>query len=115
MKCLVVATLVMSIISAVSAGGLIIMSGVLLEITSQCGSYHINDEGCGAYVPLSVLIVVGMIMLVVAIVSSVLTCKATCCDATTSQGRLHYTANQTHIQMPSLPTGLEEPPVYQSV
>jgi len=113
-KCLIVATMVMSIISAVSAGILIIMSGVLMgaHVNFRCEYY---DRGCGAYIPLAIQVVAGLVMLIVGITSSALTCKATCCGKEVSQGRVHYTSDQTHIQMPNLPTALEEPPTYHSV
>merc|ERR1711874_204521 len=115
-KCLIVATMVMSIISAVSAGVLIIISSFLTagDMHWRCAYY---DRACLGLVTTPIQIVMGLVMLVAATVSSALTCRATCCRST-EQGRVHYTSNHTHIQMPSLPTAMEQvdlPPAYHNV
>jgi len=84
-KCLVVATLIMAIISAVSAGILLIMSAIILPIHVDYYNYHI---GGGYYYQynlkdtrpsMSLLITMGATMLIVAIISAALTCKPLCC------------------------------------
>merc|ERR1711874_388843 len=94
----------------------IIISSILTAIDHNC-RYRNNCEG---NVYGFIQIATGLVMLVVAIISSILTCKATCCK-TIRRGRVHYTSNHTHIQMPSLPTALEGiqqedlPPSYDNV
>merc|ERR1712203_1066391 len=83
-KCLLVATLVMAIISAVSAGILLIISSILL-VTSYRYSFM---------TPLTfgLLIVTGATMLIIAIASASLTCKPLCCGSS-NQGTVHYNPN----------------------
>merc|ERR1711881_618550 len=83
-KCLVVATLVMAIISAVSAGILLILSTILLV-----SSYRYSTMTALAF---GLLIGTGATMLIIAIASASLTCKPLCCGST-SQGTVHYNPN----------------------
>merc|ERR1712062_743416 len=83
-KCLVVATLVMAIISAVSAGILLILSTILLV-----SSYRYSAMTSLAF---GLLIVTGATMLIIAIASAALTCKPLCCGSS-NQGTVHYNPN----------------------
>jgi len=88
-KCLVVATLVMSIISAVSAGILLIMSAISLQIFG----YHYRYRYEASPVSYALLIAMGVVMLAIAIASASLTCYPLCCRST-KQGTVHYNPNQ---------------------
>jgi len=88
-KCLVVATMVMSIISAISAGILLIMSAISLEIFGHHYQYRYRTSPV-SYV---LLIAMGVTMLVIAIASASLTCYPLCCRST-KQGAVHYKPNQ---------------------
>jgi len=88
-KCLVVATLVMSIISAVSAGILLIMSAISLQIFG----YHYRYRYETSPVSYALLIAMGVVMLAIAIASASLTCFPLCCRST-KQGAVHYNPNQ---------------------
>merc|ERR1712076_85831 len=83
-KCLVVATLVMAIISAVSAGILLILSSILLV-----SSYRYSVMTSLAF---GLLIGTGATMLIIAIASASLTCKPLCCGSS-NQGTVHYNPN----------------------
>merc|ERR1712076_202148 len=83
-KCLVVATLVMAIISSVSAGILLILSTILLV-----SSYRYSAMTGLAF---GLLIGTGATMLIIAIASASLTCKPLCCGST-NQGTVHYNPN----------------------
>merc|ERR1712076_273945 len=87
-KCLVVATLVMAIISAVSAGILLILS-TFFGLWSS-----ILETGTGVVRSLAfgLLIGTGATMLIVAIASASLTCKPLCCGSS-NQGTVHYNPN----------------------
>jgi hypothetical protein len=76
--CLVVDTMVMSIFSAISAGILVILSGLGLGI-DECRAYysHCNDLGLHAMHILQLL--AGITEMLMAITSAILSCKATCC------------------------------------
>merc|ERR1712179_15879 len=76
-SCLVIGTMVMSILSAISAGILIIFSGLGFGITecyyrSACSELEFNLLH-------GLELVAGIVEMVIAITSSVLSCKATCC------------------------------------
>jgi len=88
-KCLVVATLVMSIISAVSAGILLIMAAISLQIFG----YHYRYRYEASPVSYALLIAMGVVMLAIAIASASLTCYPLCCQST-KQGAVHYNPNQ---------------------
>merc|ERR1712076_29078 len=83
-KCLVVATLVMAITSAVSAGILLIISSILLV-----SSYRYSVMTSLAF---GLLIGTGATMLIIAIASASLTCKPLCCGSS-NQGTVHYNPN----------------------
>jgi len=87
-KCLVVATMVMAIISAVCAGILLIMSAIALEFFGRC--YHCRVTGPYSY---ALLIAMGATMLIVAIASASLTCYPLCCRSD-KQGVVHYSPNK---------------------
>jgi len=89
-KCLVVATMVMAIISAVSAGILLIMSSISLSVFSYGYQYQYRY---GSPVTYGLLIAMGATMLIVAIASASLTCYPLCCRST-KQGAVHYQPNQ---------------------
>merc|ERR1712088_549103 len=91
-KCLVVATMVMAIISAVSAGILLIMSSISLSVFGQY-SYGYRNHYEFSKVPYGLLIAMGATMLIVAIASASLTCYPLCCRST-KQGAVHYRPNQ---------------------
>jgi hypothetical protein len=91
-KCLVVATMVMAIISAVSAGTLLIMSSISLSVFHQYASYG-YQYNYGSPVTYGLLIAMGATMLIVAIASASLTCYPLCCRST-KQGAVHYQPNQ---------------------
>jgi len=123
-KCLVVATMVMAIISAISAGILLIMSAIHLGI----GSRYRGGRYMGGMEPVTfgLLIAMGASMLIVAIASASLTCYPLCCRST-KQGTVHYNpnnqmaaANLSTVQdlkaHPSTSVQLlSEPPTYQDV
>ena len=90
-KCLVVATMVMAIISAVSAGILLIKSSIYLHLFSSRNPY-IGDMAPVSYV---LLIAMGATMLIIAIASASLTCFPLCCRSS-KQGAVHYNPNQVH-------------------
>ena len=87
-KCLVVATMVMAIISAISAGILLIMSSIFLQILG----YRSYDYGVSP-VSYGLLIAMGAMMLIAAIASASLTCYPLCCRSN-KQGAVHYQPNQ---------------------
>merc|ERR1712007_85966 len=89
-KCLVVATMVMAIISAISAGILLIMSAIYLTFFGY-GSYY-RRYGVSP-VSYGLLIAMGATMLIVAIASASLTCYPLCCRSN-KQGAVHYQPNQ---------------------
>jgi len=89
-KCLVVATMVMAIISAVSAGILLIMSSISLHFIGYRYSYRGEMIAPVSYV---LLIAMGATMLIIAIASASLTCYPLCCRST-KQGAVHYNPNQ---------------------
>ena len=88
-KCLVVATMVMSIISALVAGILLLISARYLNFLDDHPSY----PGYPGYPCYQLLVFMGVMMLGVAIASASLTCKPFCCRST-NQGSVHYNPNQ---------------------
>jgi len=96
-KCLVVATMVMAIISAVSAGILLIMSSISLSVFNRY-SYRYRDYYGLSHVSDGLLIAMGATMLIVAIASASLTCYPLCCRST-KQGAVHYRPNQVPASM----------------
>jgi len=98
-KCLVVATMVMAIISAVSAGILLIMSSFSLSLSNHFG-YRYRDYYGLSHVSYGLLIAMGATMLIVAIASASLTCYPLCCRSTsTKQSAVHYRPNQVPANM----------------
>merc|ERR1712165_607334 len=92
-KCLVVATMVMAIISAVYAGTLLIQSAILVSIFGSRRSYHYHrDQGQLELVSYVLMITMGVAMLISAITSASLTCRPLCCSPT-QQGVVHYRPN----------------------
>ena len=92
-KCLVVATMVMAIISAVCAGALLIQSAILVSIFGSRRSYHYHrDQGQLELVSYVLMITMGVTMLISAITSASLTCRPLCCSPT-QQGLVHYRPN----------------------
>ena len=82
-KCLVVATMVMAIISAVCAGALLIQSAILVSIFGSRRSYHYHrDQGQLELVSHVLLITMGETMLISTITSASLTCRPLCCSPT---------------------------------
>ena len=97
-----VATMVMSIISAVCAGILLIMSSLNW---ANNRSWNYNDQywhwnPVASYV---LLILSGMAMLIAAIVSASLTCKPLCCRPV-QQELVHHHPNQFNNQAPYQPS-----------
>ena len=86
-KCLVVATLVMAIFSAIMASTLISMAGINMSMT------YIGSEG---FIASSIEVAIGGVMLIVGITSASLTCRPLCCSPSSSgqQGLVYYAPNQ---------------------
>ena len=108
-KCLVVATLVMAIISAVSAGILLILS-TFFGLWSS-----ILETGTGVMRSLAfgLLIGSGATMLIVAIASASLTCKPLCCGSS-NQGTVHYNPNLVNQVAALNLTTLQDPQAHPS-
>merc|ERR1711934_1231248 len=104
-KCLVVATLVMAIISAVSAGILLILSSILLV-----SSYRYSAMTALAF---GLLIGTGATMLIIAIASASLTCKPLCCGSS-NQGTVHYNPNLVNQVAALNITTLQDPQAHPS-
>merc|ERR1712055_266287 len=77
-SCLIISTMVMSIISAISAGILIIFSAIGL---AHDGGYLCEYYDCDVHPEVfhGIQLLAGIIELVLAITSASLSCKATCC------------------------------------
>ena len=98
-KCLVVATLVMAIFSAIMASTLISMAGINMSMT------YIGSEG---FIACSIEVAIGGVMLIVGITSASLTCRPLCCSPSSSgqQGLGYYAPNQVeHYSILSLKLG----------
>merc|ERR1711953_1400405 len=108
-KCLVVTTLVMAIISAVSAGILLILS-TFFGLWSS-----ILETGTGVMRSLAfgLLIGSGATMLIVAIASASLTCKPLCCGST-NQDTVHYNPNLVNQVAALNLTTLQDPQAHPS-
>ena len=87
-KCLVVATLVMAIISAICAGILLITSSFCLALSRKTSN-----------TPFILLIAMGLTMLIVAIVSAALTCRPLCCLQPNHYD--HYQPGNLHFSQPN--------------
>ena len=81
--------MVMSIISALVAGILLLISARYLNFLDDHPSY----PGYPGYPCYQLLVFMGVMMLGVAIASASLTCKPFCCRST-NQGSVHYNPNQ---------------------
>ena len=98
-KCLVVATLVMTVISAVSAGILLILASIQIggeaykcsDRSSDSDDYSYSDsyysEGCTGTAVFGLQIGVSLALLVAAILLASLTCRPLCCRPSTDPGR----------------------------
>ena len=96
-KCLVVATLVMAILSAIMACILLSFAGISMSMT------YIGSEG---FITSTIEMVIGGVMLIVGITSASLTCRPLCCSSSSSsqQGLVYYQAhNQVDIASLNLP------------
>ena len=96
-KCLVVATLVMAILSAIMACILLSFAGISMSMT------YIGSEG---FITSTIELVIGGVMLIVGITSASLTCRPLCCSPSSSsqQGLVYYQApNQVDIAPLNLP------------
>jgi len=98
-KCLVVATLVMAIFSAIMACILLSFAGISMSMT------YIGSEG---FITSTIEMVIGGVMLIVGITSASLTCRPLCCPPSSSsssqQGLVYYQApNQVDIASLNLP------------
>ena len=96
-KCLVVATLVMAIFSAIMACTLLSLAGISMSMT------YIGSEG---FITSTIEMVIGGVMLIVGITSASLTCRPLCCSSSSSsqQGLVYYQAhNQVDIASLNLP------------
>ena len=102
--CLVITTLFMSFFSVISAGSLIILSTVELVCSKRPYCYH--SIRCAASIDtLNVLqIFVGSTEMILAIISSILSCKDTCCRPMTrtiiySMVKYTQTCDMEHVQI----------------
>ena len=77
-SCLIISTMVMSIISAISAGILVIFSAIGLAHDSY-GCPHYYDCHVDPEIFHGIQLLVGIIEMVLAISSASISCKATCC------------------------------------
>eukprot|EP00092_Neocalanus_flemingeri_P050321 GFUD01058133.1.p1 GENE.GFUD01058133.1~~GFUD01058133.1.p1 ORF type:complete len:237 (+),score=51.37 GFUD01058133.1:263-973(+) len=106
-SCLVISTLVMSIFSAISAGILVIFSGLGLGIEG-CNYYSRNQcDNTILHTLNGLQLIVGITEMILAITSSSLSCKATCCRDkldTSTPSRVMYrpTGDLDHDQIVSL-------------
>ena len=103
-KCLVVATLVMAIFSAIMACTLVSLAGIAMSVT------YIGSEG---FIASTIEMVIGGVMLIVGITSASLTCRPLCCSQSSGQqGLVYYAPNQVELaslnlpHLPNLPTPL---------
>ena len=98
-KCLVVATLVMAILSAIMACTLLSLAGISMSMT------YIGSEG---FITSTIEMVIGGVMLIVGITSASLTCRPLCCSQSSGQqGLVYYAPNQVELaslNLPHLPT-----------
>ena len=104
-RCLVIATMVMAIITAVSAGVLLIMSSVWVGIGNIGNCYYPDGRPFSSIdctvgtASLVIQSVTGLAMLICSICSSALTCRAICCRPTA----VHYTPGSSFL--PKVPEG----------
>jgi len=115
-KCLVVATLVMTVISAVSAGILLILASIQIGGEAyQCGYRYDgygNSYSCTSTAVFGLQIGVSLALLVAAIVLASLTCRPLCCRPATAPGCVQYTP--APAPAPAL-ASQDLPPAYHTV
>merc|ERR1711962_513344 len=99
--CLVITTMVMSIISSLSAAILLILS-IIWSI------FGVHTRYTGIILSYSVMAFFGLVMLVISIVISGLTCRATCCRPDSKEGKVYCTGDQVSIQIPTLVDNTKE-------
>merc|ERR1711962_495189 len=99
--CLVITTMVMSIISSLSAAILLILS-IMWSIIP----YHTRHTGI--ILSYSVMAFFGLVMLVISIVISGFTCRATCCRPDSKEGKVYCAGDQVSIQIPTLVDNTKE-------
>eukprot|EP00092_Neocalanus_flemingeri_P058913 GFUD01070311.1.p1 GENE.GFUD01070311.1~~GFUD01070311.1.p1 ORF type:complete len:248 (-),score=59.47 GFUD01070311.1:13-756(-) len=115
-SCLVISTMVMSIFSAISAGILVIFSGLGLGIDG-CNYYYHSRNQCDdtiLHTLNGLQLIAGITEMILAITSSSLSCKATCCRGkldTSSPSRVMYrpTGDLDHDQIVSLTMQMDHP------
>ena len=96
-KCLVVATLVMAIFSAIMACILLIINGISMSIP-------MGSAGNEGFITTTIEMVIGGVMLIVGITSASLTCRPLCCSASPSQqGLVYYQAHNASLNLSHLP------------
>ena len=101
--CTVVAGLVMSIIAAISAGILIVFAGLGLGVDRCSYSWRQQNSNCPLLVLNSLQIIAGIVQISVGIISSVLSCKATCCRFSREDaGKVVFRADQQQCDIPDL-------------
>ena len=88
-KCLLVATLAMSVVAAISAGVLIVTSSIFLATALM----DMDNPYKPSLVPYVAEILMGVVMVVLATVSSSLTCRPLCCRSVT-EPVVHYKDDQ---------------------
>ena len=99
-KCLVVATLVMAIISAVCAGILLITSSFSLAFgIPEDYNYNTGVHMKASMTPYLLLVSMGITMLIVAIISAALTCRPLCCLQPNHYN--HYQPGNLHFSQPN--------------
>merc|ERR1711962_1842754 len=99
--CLVITTMVMSIISSLSAAILLILS-IIWSI------FGVHTRYTGIILSYSVMAFFGLVTLVISIVISGLTCRATCCRPDSKEGKVYCTGDQVSIQIPTLVDNTKE-------
>merc|ERR1711962_1921898 len=99
--CLVITTMVMSIISSLSAA-------ILLILSIMWSIFGVHSRYTGFILSYSGMAFFGLVMLVISIVISGLTCRATCCRPDSKEGKVYCTGNQVNIQIPSLVDNTKE-------
>merc|ERR1719347_197243 len=82
----------MSIISSVSAAILLLLSIIWSIIGTRYTSTILSYSGLAFF---------GLVMLVISIVISGFTCRATCCRPDSKEGKVYCTGDQVSIQIPT--------------
>merc|ERR1711962_626759 len=101
--CLVIATMVMSIISSLSAAILLILSIIWSILGDILYTRH-----TGIILSYSVMAFFGLVMLVISIVISGFTCRATCCRPDSKEGKVYCTGDHVSIEVPTLVDNTKE-------